>query len=247
MTAIRHVAPSGPVGHGGTAAGGCRSAAVPIAYGARQGALRRRIRLRTSIASPTARCRRPWCPTASCRSASRRARFLGTSKEEIGKMLTDNFLSPTNVDARAEHSRPQHRRQAGAVRYRHGLFDHVRADAGQAAVQSQGRRHRPQGHRRRRGDARPLRSRLGHHGRRRQPQFPERADLHLAGRFRLLDRRSQADDEGAGLHEGVRGGRAQEPAAQSRPAWSSSRTDRSFCRASRPCRRPAIPSATRSS
>ena len=23
--------------------------------------------------------------------------FLGTSKEEIGKMLTDNFLSPTNV------------------------------------------------------------------------------------------------------------------------------------------------------
>ena len=25
------------------------------------------------------------------------ASFLGTSKEEIGKMLTDNFLSPTNV------------------------------------------------------------------------------------------------------------------------------------------------------
>ncbi len=94
--------------------------------------------------------------------------------------------------AGAEYSRVQHRRQAGAVRHRHGHLADVRAHAREDDGQPQGRWHRSQGHRCGGGHARPLRSRLGDHGRRRQAQLPERADLHLAGRFRLLDRRGQA-------------------------------------------------------
>ena len=48
-----------------------------------------------------------------------------------------------------------------------------------------------------------------------KPNFPNAQIYHIAGRLRLLDGRSQAGDQGAGLHEGVRGRRAQKPASQS--------------------------------
>ena len=202
----------------GTAAmtGAATLGAAADAYGAWPRPQSRRIRLHISIASTTARCRRPWSPTASCRSASRRAASSARPRKRSARCSpTTSCRRPMSSSSRTFSSSTPATSwccsiPAWALRPCSGR-------PRQAAGEPQGRRHRSQGHRRRGGDARPLRPRLGHHGGRRQPQFPQRADLHLAGRFRLLDRRDEADDEGSGLHEAVRGGRAQEPAAQPRP------------------------------
>ena len=143
--------------------------------------------------------------------------FLGSSKEEIGKMLTDNFLSPSNVVLEQNILVLNTGDKLVLFDTGMGTSSMFGPTPGKLLREPQGCRHRSQGHRRRGGDARPLRPRLGHHGGRRQPQFPQRADLHLAGRLRFLDRRGQAGHERSSLHEAVRGGRAQEPASQPRP------------------------------
>ena len=90
--------------------------------------------------------------------------FLGTSKEDIGKMLTDNFLSPTNVIL--EQNILVLNTGDKLVLFDTGMGSSTMfgPTTGKMLAKPQGRRHRSQGHRRGRGDARPLRSRLGHHG-----------------------------------------------------------------------------------
>ena len=79
-------------------------------------------------------------------------------------MLTDNFLSPTNVVLEQNILVLNTGDKLVLFDTGMGSSTHVRPDDRQAAGKPQGRRHRSQGHRRHRGDACPLRSRLGHHG-----------------------------------------------------------------------------------
>ena len=90
--------------------------------------------------------------------------FLGTSKEEIGKMLTDNFLSPTNVVLEQNILVLNTGDKLVLFDTGMGSSQMFGPDAGQDARQPEGGRHRSQGHRRDRRHACPLRPRVGHHG-----------------------------------------------------------------------------------
>ncbi len=168
--------------------------------------------------------------------------FLGLTGRD-GRAAQQQLPAAVERGAGAEHPDPQHRQQAGAVRYRHGLAQAVRADHRQAAYHDAPGRHRPEGHRRRGDEPRPCRPLRRLRRRRRHAAFPQRPVLHLAGRFRLLDRSGQ----GAGLVQRLPRHGAQETCCRSATASSSSRTARNSCPASRRSRRPATASATRCS
>ncbi len=50
-----------------------------------------------STASNSATPKSPWCRTVRCRLGDPSGTFIGVPKEEVKKMLSDNFLSPDNV------------------------------------------------------------------------------------------------------------------------------------------------------
>ena len=170
--------------------------------------------------------------------------FLGTSKEEIGKMLTDNFLSPTNVVL-----------EQNILVLNTGdklvLFDTGMGSSTMfgptpgkllASLKAAGI------------DPKDIDAVVATHahcdhvwgimaddGSR---NFPN-AQIYISqADFDYWTDEKQADDEGSRLHEAVRGGRAQEPAAQPRPHGLLQ--GRPGVPSGHPgtCRRPAIPSAT---
>ena len=138
--------------------------------------------------------------------------FRGPTAEEIGKMMSDHFLPTNNVVLDQNVLVDQHRRQARAVRDRNELGETHRCD-GPTGGQSQEVRHRSQRHRRGHSHARAYRPRRRDHGRGRQPQLPQRADLHRPVRLRILDRRQAARHPGGRLRTRCQ----EEPAAEPGP------------------------------
>ena len=67
--------------------------------------------------------------------------FTGVPKEEVKKMLVGQLHESRQCRARAELAGRQHRRQARAVRHRHGHVKSIRADHGPAAEEPRSRRH----------------------------------------------------------------------------------------------------------
>ena len=117
--------------------------------------------------------------------------FTGVSKEEVKKMLVDNFLSPDNVVL--EQNSPIVNTGDKLILFDTGMgsskmFGPPPAGSRRASPRQASTR----GHRRRGLLACPYRPHRRHRGRRRQAAISERADLHLADRFRLLDRRREA-------------------------------------------------------
>jgi hypothetical protein len=91
--------------------------------------------------------------------------FLGATKDEIGKMLMDNFLSPTAVVLEQNVLVLNTGDKVVLIDTGMGSSTMFGPHHRQAAWKPQGGRHRSQGHRCDRRHPRPLRSCLGHPGR----------------------------------------------------------------------------------
>ena len=169
--------------------------------------------------------------------------FTGVPKEEVKKMLSDNFLSPDNVVL--EQNSPIVNTGDKLV-----LFD-TGMGTSKAFGPTTGRQQKSMTEAGiKPGDIDAVVCSHAHidHiggivGDRRQAAIPERAGLHRPERFRLLDRRRQ-DGQPA---EGFRGPRPQEPAAGARPPGVLQGRPGNPARRHGDRPRPATPSATPSS
>ena len=106
--------------------------------------------------------------------------FRGPAPQEIGEMMTDHFLPADNVVLDQNALVINTGDKLARVRDRNELGEAQRRD-GPAGAEPQASGHRSQGHRRCHPHPCPHRSHRRHHGGGRQPQLPERADLHFAG------------------------------------------------------------------
>ena len=168
--------------------------------------------------------------------------FLGVSKQEIGEMLSRNFLAPGHHRSRTECDGAQYRQQARAVRQRHGRKHDVWQDNRPIAQELARRWHRSPQYRRGRDLARPHRSPRRHRRSEGQSSLPQRTGLYQPGGFRFLDRREQT-----GGAEGFHRACAQELAALSRSHRFHQGRRGISRRVSKPWRRPATPSGIWSS
>ena len=75
--------------------------------------------------------------------------FIGVPKEEVQEDADRQFPVAGQCRARTELADRQHRRQAGAVRHRHGHLESVRPDHRPPAEEHGGSRHQARRHRRR--------------------------------------------------------------------------------------------------
>jgi hypothetical protein len=136
--------------------------------------------------------------------------FRGPTPQEIGNMMTDHFLPTDNV-VLDQNALIINTGDKLAV-FETGMSSVKRNDAmGRLAQSITQAGIDPQGHRRSHPDPRPHRPYRWDHGGRRQPQLPERADLHFPSRPGILDRRQEDGDSGGRLVAC----RQEEPAAQS--------------------------------
>ena len=118
--------------------------------------------------------------------------------------------------ARPEHAGGQHRQAARAVRHRHRRgHQGVRPYSGRLLANLRAAGIDPSCDRRRRAHPRARRSLLRPDDRQGRAQFPQRQDLHGAGRVRFLDRRGQGRHQRHDEDDDRR--RAQEPGAEPRP------------------------------
>ena len=167
--------------------------------------------------------------------------FTDTSKEDMVKVLADNFLPTDNVSMEQNALVVNTGNQLVLIDTGLGAFKMMGNDTGRLVANLKAAGINPgdvdavAAHpRARRPLLRPARGR-------RLARVPECAGLHHAGRLRLLDRRGQGL---ASADRPVRRGHAQASDAEPRPHASSSRTARRSCPASRRSPRPATPSAT---
>ena len=165
--------------------------------------------------------------------------FRGPTAEEIGKMMSDHFL-PTNNVVLDQNVLVINTGDKLAL-FETGMSSVKRTDAmGQLVGQPQKVRHRSQRHRRGHSHARAYRPCRRDHGRGRQPQLPQRADLYRPVRLRILDRRQAAGHAGGRFWAR----RQRKTCCPIATASCSTRTARTSSPACRRCSRPDIRSGT---